>query len=50
MNKSKSSYNFVSKDTDSGKAMWDSDDEGESGTSRPQRYKYWSGSEEDDSR
>ncbi|CAK9308852.1 unnamed protein product [Citrullus colocynthis] len=50
MNKSKSSYNFVSKDTDSGKAMWSSGDEDKSGTSRPQRYEYWSGSEEDDTR
>ncbi|XP_038890903.1 CRM-domain containing factor CFM9, mitochondrial [Benincasa hispida] len=47
MSKSKNSCNFVSKNADSGKAMWDSDDEDESGTSRPQRYDYQSGSEED---
>ncbi|KAG6602411.1 CRM-domain containing factor CFM9, mitochondrial, partial [Cucurbita argyrosperma subsp. sororia] len=50
MRKSKNSYNFVSKNTDSGKALWDSDEEDESGTSRPQRHDYWSGSDEDDSR
>ncbi|XP_011655392.1 CRM-domain containing factor CFM9, mitochondrial isoform X2 [Cucumis sativus] len=49
MSKSKSRYNSVSKDTDSGKAMWDSDDEDEKGTLRPQRYDYWSGSDEDGS-
>lgn len=44
----KNSYNYVSKDVNSGNAMWDSDDEEESGASRTQRYDYWSGSDEDD--